>query len=63
MFKSFLKKTFVLLSLLAIANCYDRDYLIECWDEYTDNEKINLCVRYRHYETMWRDCQFNNLNY
>ena len=51
---------YLLLSLLSIASAYDRDYLLECWNEYHDNEKIDLCVRWRHYETLWRECQFGN---
>jgi len=48
-----------LLSLLSVAFS-DRDYLLQCWDEYNDNEKINLCVRYKHYEILWKNCQFGN---
>ena len=52
----------LLLTLLTCVQAYDREYLLECWNEYNDNEKINLCVRWRHYETMWKDCQFGSSN-
>lgn len=54
-----------LLSFLAVAYCYDRDYLMECWNIYdpnTEKDKLSLCVNARHYEQMWRDCVFNNYN-
>jgi len=61
MLKSFLKKTFVLLSL-GFSSAYDRDSILTCFEDFTEQEKINLCVRWKHYETMWRDCAFNNYN-
>ena len=63
--KKFGMLKYLLLSLLAIANCYDRDYLLECWDIYDPNiekDKLSLCVKSRHYQTMWEECAFNNYN-
>ena len=49
---------YLLLTLLACVQSYNRDYLLGCWDMYSEREKITLCVGSRHYENLWKECEF-----
>ena len=53
---------FLLLNLFMCVHSYNQAYLLECWDLYSDRDKLSLCVSYRHYESLWKECQFGDVN-
>lgn len=44
--------------MVAYGLTYDVQYVKGCFDDYDAQADIFWCVRTRHYETMWLECEF-----